>query len=78
MSLPPAGPVPVRISLRISRGCLTTSAWATMPPSENEKMSTVSYPSAVMNVYASSAIASTVPGTLPVDAPSPRLSNAIT
>ena len=53
------GPVPVRMSLRTSSGCLTTSAWATMPPRENEKMSTVSKPSALMKVTASSAIAST-------------------
>ena len=47
---PPAGPVPVRISLRTSSGCLITSAWAIIPPREKEKMSTVLKPSAVMKV----------------------------
>ena len=49
-----------------------------MPPSENEKMSTLSKPSAVMKLTASSAIASTVSGTVPVEAPTPRLSKAMT
>ena len=38
---PPAGPVPVRISLRTRLGCLSTSAWAIIPPREKEKTSTV-------------------------------------
>ena len=48
------------------------------PPSENEKMSTLSNPSARMNVEASSAIASMLSGTSPVEAPTPRLSKVMT
>ena len=41
-------------------------------------MSIVSNPSARMKVQASSAMSSTLPGTSPVEAPTPRLSNAMT
>jgi hypothetical protein len=49
-----------------------------MPPREKARTSTWSKPSARMNVTASFAIASIVSGTVPVEAPTPRLSNVIT
>src|SRR5436309_1793213 len=52
MSLPPFGPVPVRTSLRTRSGCFTTSAWATKPPREKEKMSILLKPRVAVAVAA--------------------------
>ena len=71
--------MPVSTSLRTRSGCLTTSAWAIMPPSEKEKMSIVSNTErrdeggGVVG-----GMASMLSGTEPVEAPTPRWSNVMT
>lgn len=78
MSFPPRGPVPVSTSFRTRPGCATTRSCAIIPPIENANTSTWSYPRAVMKVWASSAAASIVRGTVPDEPPTPCWSKVIT
>ena len=78
MPSPPAGPVPARMTLRTSCGSSAAISWAIMPPIEKPRRSTFSRPSARMKATASCAIASMVLGVDPPEAPTPRLSKAMT
>ncbi|CAN5645405.1 hypothetical protein BH10PSE6_BH10PSE6_19110 [soil metagenome] len=68
---PPAGPVPVRTTLRTRLGSLSTMSCATKPPREKPSKSTSAKPSARTKAIVSSAISATVSGALPPDAPTP-------
>ena len=78
MPPPPRGPVPARIMRRTSSGACSATIWATPPPSENPKQIDLVNPRARMNAIASVPICSTVVGTDPPVAPTPRLSKAMT
>ena len=75
---PPAGPVPASTMRRTSCGSVSAMTWAIIPPIEKPTRSTRSKPRARMNPTASAAIASMVVGVVPLDTPTPRLSNVMT
>ena len=72
MPVPPAGPVPARISRRTRVGSRSATSCATKPRSEKPRMSTRSSPSARIVATVSEAISATVSGGLPPEAPMPR------
>src|SRR5918994_1378348 len=78
MPAPPAGPVPARITFRTNRGSSCAITCEIKPPSEKPRRSTFPSPNARMNATASCAIAATEFGVEPSDAPTPRLSKAMT
>ncbi len=75
---PPCGADDASITLRTSPGLIRTISWATKLPIEKPRMSTWSNPIAVTKAMASWAICSIVFGVLPVEPPTPVLSNVTT
>src|SRR5437667_2473734 len=67
-----------RITFRTSRGSSCAITCEIKPPSEKPRRATCSKPNARMNATASCAMAATEFGVAPSDAPTPRLSKAIT
>jgi hypothetical protein len=78
MSSPPRGAVPTRIIRRKIDGRSRTICCATIPPSENPRTSQLSSPNPSRKSSACDAIPAIVVGTLPVDRPTPALSNKMT
>src|SRR4029077_16661458 len=78
MPSPPRGPVPTSTRRRTRSGRARATSWATRPPIECPTTSIVVSPSASMKVIASRAIASMVPGTVPLEEATPALLNKMT
>src|SRR5262249_8976916 len=78
MSSPPRGAVPTRIIRRKIERRSCAICRATIPPSENPRTSQLSNPKPSRKSSACGAIPPTVMDTLPVDRPTPALSNKMT
>ena len=67
-----------RTTRRTRSGRISAISWATKLPMENPRMSALVIPRAAMNAMASCAICSMTCGVVPVEPPTPALSNATT
>ena len=74
----PAGADDAKTTRRTRSGRIRAISWATKLPMENPSRSTALNCSAVRNAIASWAICSIVGGVIPVEPPTPALSNATT